>query len=121
MSIVLFVSYNSTSLKPRPAFGTAWITLSVFVNIYVTDMICLRLYQQRKVFKSTLSSVHLTSYSGFTAILLESALPLAVCGVVAVVFYARTAFLPKSLWPAILVIWFTFSVSSFHFENSKRR
>lgn len=64
----------------------AWISFSVSVNVLVTAFISFRLLSQCKRLSKVLGPSHLAKYTGATAVLVESALPYTVAGLIAVIF-----------------------------------
>ena len=93
-------------------FATVWVLLSVFVNVSVTSLICLRIIRTRSQLESlnVLESRHLAKYTGVMAILIESALPFSVCGVVAAPFFINANVMMVYAAPAVMTLWFCLSV-----------
>jgi hypothetical protein len=90
-----------------------WVALSVFVNISVTAMICFRIIQTRKRLEKVLDPSYLVKYTGAVSILIESALPFSVFGIVSAAFYTNghLAMLPAA--NAIVGAWYCLSVCQF--------
>ncbi|KAJ2921241.1 hypothetical protein H1R20_g15854, partial [Candolleomyces eurysporus] len=75
----LFPSQNRTANGHREA---AWIFLTVSTNIMVTALISFRLLSAHRNFSKSIPNRNLKLYTGAVAILIESALPLSVLGLV---------------------------------------
>ncbi|TEB22003.1 hypothetical protein FA13DRAFT_1528374 [Coprinellus micaceus] len=93
MAIVAFAANIGTnSLKPsyNTLFST-WIALSVASNTMSTGMIAGKLVWERRKLSKALQASHLVKYTTATAILIESALPLALAGIVSSIVFAQRA------------------------------
>ncbi|RXW11708.1 hypothetical protein EST38_g14147 [Candolleomyces aberdarensis] len=77
--VCLFPSKNRTANGHREA---AWIFLTVSTNIMVTALISFRLLSAHRSFSKSIPNRNLKLYTGAVAILIESALPLSVLGLV---------------------------------------
>ena len=89
-------------------FGVPWASLSVSLNIVVTCLISYQLLSARHQLKKTLPAESLQMYTGITAILVESALPFSVMGIIFAVTYGKN----MDVGPAFLFVWATLCVSS---------
>ncbi|RXW16363.1 hypothetical protein EST38_g9491 [Candolleomyces aberdarensis] len=83
------------SNRPNPTFflppyETAGTILTVSTNLIVTGMISVHLIRARRSLSKVLPSSQLTLYTGVVAILVESALPLSVFGLVYAVIILYT-------------------------------
>ncbi|KAH6907481.1 hypothetical protein BKA70DRAFT_1283124 [Coprinopsis sp. MPI-PUGE-AT-0042] len=91
----------------------AWIFLSVAVNCMVTGLISWRLFRIRKDLAGILSREDLRIYLGVVAILVESALPLALSGIVFAAFSGVSSTPRNRAGRNIaLLLWFTFNALS---------
>ncbi|KAF4620402.1 hypothetical protein D9613_001180 [Agrocybe pediades] len=84
-------------------FGVPWASLSVSLNIIVTGLISYQLLSARHQLKKTLPAESLQMYTGVTAILVESALPFSLMGIVFAVTYGKN----MDVGPAFLFVWAT--------------
>jgi hypothetical protein len=64
--------------------------LTVSTNFVVTSLITFRLLRARRALAKVLPSADMRVYTGVIAILIESAAPLAVCGIVAAILQQLT-------------------------------
>jgi len=88
--------------------GVAWASLSVSVNIIVTALVVYQLTRIRKQLGSVLPPDALRTYTGLTAIIVESAMPFSIIGIVFAVTYGKQ----MDVGPAFLLVWTVFSVST---------
>lgn len=88
-------------------FGVPWISISISFNVLVTAIIASRLMYAHHKMRFIVSPAENQTYTGATAILVESALPLAVIGIVFAVFYAKSS--PAAI--AFSAVWGSFVVS----------
>ena len=113
MAIVTFVSIrSSTSIFARinTKALSSWIYLSVGVNFLVTALITFRLLRLRRQMAQFMPVSELRVYLGVVAILVESAVPLTLTGLV-----FATVSNPKTVQERIpngmfLVLWFSLNV-----------
>ena len=70
--------------------------LTVLTNVLVTALITFRLLRARHTLSKVFSKKHLQLYTGVVAILIESALPLTVSGVIAGALLLATTTISKS-------------------------
>ncbi|RXW23260.1 hypothetical protein EST38_g2595 [Candolleomyces aberdarensis] len=100
-------------------FGPARTFLTILTNIMVTGLIALHLLYARKKLQKLFPSRDLQLYTGIVAILIESALPLTIFGIVYAIM--STVGLPKSTEPisqfliayySICTLFFSFCVSA---------
>ena len=95
-------------------FGVPWAALSVSLNIIVTCLITIKLLRARRQLKKSLPEHSLRMYTGVAAILVESALPFSVLGIVFAVTYGKNL----DVGPAFLFVWATFCVCSVPVHHS---
>ncbi|KAG7443415.1 uncharacterized protein BT62DRAFT_935031 [Guyanagaster necrorhizus] len=69
-------------------FAIAWICLTVGFNVIVTALICYRLLSFHKASRETLPSELTNTYTGISAMMLESAAPFTISGIVYVIAFA---------------------------------
>ncbi|KAG7443430.1 uncharacterized protein BT62DRAFT_935046 [Guyanagaster necrorhizus] len=69
-------------------FAIAWICLTVGFNVIVTALICYRLLSFHKVSRETLPSELTNTYTSISAMMLESAAPFTISGIVYVIAFA---------------------------------
>ncbi|KAJ7650703.1 hypothetical protein FB45DRAFT_888553 [Roridomyces roridus] len=86
------------------SLGTPWLVLTLVFNVVTTSMISFRLFLVSRTMRSVLSKERAQLYTGVIAILVESALPFTLLGIVYVVLYIRSD--PESL--ALADIWGAF-------------
>ncbi|KAI0319584.1 hypothetical protein OF83DRAFT_1054702 [Amylostereum chailletii] len=84
-------------------FDVPWTALSVALNIVVTCLITYRILRARRALRETLSPESLRVFTGVIAILIESALPFSVLGIVFTVTYGKNL----DGGPAFSFIWGT--------------
>jgi hypothetical protein len=105
---------TNTNITPRlgAKFVAVWILLSVFINVSLTSLICLRIILTRRqlVHLDVFEPQHLAKYTGVMAILVESALPLAIAGVFAAPFFMLKTKVVVGSWHAVTSMWYFFSV-----------
>jgi len=89
-------------------FGVPWAALSVSLNIIVTCLITFKLLSARRQLKQSLPEDSLRMYTGVSAILVESALPFSVLGIVFAVTYGKNL----DVGPAFLFVWAAFCALS---------
>ncbi|KAJ7150142.1 hypothetical protein C8R43DRAFT_887459 [Mycena crocata] len=82
-------------------FGIPWLVLTIVFNILVTAMICARLISMRSNAMHILGASAARKYTGRLAILVESACPFTILGMVYLGTYAKQV--PESL--ALADIW----------------
>ncbi|KAJ7923058.1 hypothetical protein B0H13DRAFT_91096 [Mycena leptocephala] len=90
------------------SFGVPYFWMTISLNIITTSLICGRLLSVRNRVRSILGEQYCQTYTGVVAVLLESALPFTVLGIVYVISYARNS--PYSF--AFLQIWADFCAIS---------
>ncbi|KAF6756297.1 hypothetical protein DFP72DRAFT_1066659 [Ephemerocybe angulata] len=71
-------------------FGSLWTFSSVATNILATALISYRLIRSRRKLSPLVDSQDLSLYTGVLAILIESALPLSICGMAYAIILAIT-------------------------------
>lgn len=89
-------------------FGVPWAALSVALNIVVTALITYQLMRCRKQLKRILPEDALRMYTGVSAILIESALPFSILGILFAITYGKN----MDVGPAFLFVWATFCALS---------
>ncbi|KAG2355111.1 hypothetical protein BDR07DRAFT_1474179 [Suillus spraguei] len=87
-------------------FGISWVALTVGFNVIVTGLIISRLLFFHRKVRSILSDEQRSTYTGTAAIMVESALPFTVLGIVYLVTYILG--IPSAT--AVGIIWGTFVV-----------
>ncbi|KAJ7139727.1 hypothetical protein C8R44DRAFT_606196 [Mycena epipterygia] len=90
------------------SFGVPYFWMTIGLNIITTSLICVRLLSVRNRVRAILGEQYCQTYTGVVAVLLESALPFTVLGIVYVISYARNS--PYSF--AFLQIWADFCAIS---------
>ncbi|KAK7041930.1 hypothetical protein VNI00_008912 [Paramarasmius palmivorus] len=70
-------------------FGVPYVALTLSVNIIVTLLICARLLAVRNQMRTLLGPEHATMYTSIVAIMIESAAPFTVLGILYVITYAQ--------------------------------
>jgi len=70
-------------------FGTPYYTLTIALNIIITTLICLRLFYFSRRIKHILGPDGAKTYTGIAAILIESAAPYSLVGLMFLIPYAR--------------------------------
>lgn len=78
------------------------------MNILITGLICLRLYQLGKQAKSAIGVKNAEPYTNLAAILVESAAPYTIVGIILLPFYARG----NNIALSIGQVWSKLTVSS---------
>jgi len=89
-------------------FGISWVALTVSFNIIVTALISFRLLFIHHKIQSVFVDGQRSPYTGIVAILVESALPFTVLGIVYLGTYIKG--LPSAL--AVGIVWGTLVVCS---------
>lgn len=92
-------------------YSTAWVALSVTVNTMSTALIVGKLVYERRRLSKVLAHGHLVKYVTATAILVESAVPLTVVGIISSVVLTRSRNMP--LVAVVFSVWFCLSVCIF--------
>jgi hypothetical protein len=87
-------------------FGISWVALTVSFNIIVTALIIFRLLSFYRRVQSVLTDEQRSTYTGTMAILVESALPFTVLGIVYLATYIQGV--PSAT--ALGMVWGTFVV-----------
>jgi len=70
-------------------FGTPYYTLTIVLNIVITTLICLRLFYFSRRIKHILGPDGAKTYTGIAAILIESAAPYSLVGLMFLIPYAK--------------------------------
>ena len=95
-------------LNGTPAnFGVPWVALTISLNIILTIMICARLLMMRSQVRSLLTDEMAQTYTSILAILVESALPFSLPGIVFLITYVRN----DPFATAFAFVWGDFCVS----------
>jgi hypothetical protein len=104
-----YLSENFLALDLN-TLSSVWISLSVAANCISTALIAGKLIYERRRLSTVLGAPHLTKYTVASAILVESAMPLALFGIAtAVVFRSGENVALITIVPSI---WFCLSVST---------
>ncbi|KAK7041694.1 hypothetical protein VNI00_008983 [Paramarasmius palmivorus] len=93
---------------PAVDFGIPYIALTLSVNITVTTLICGRLLTARNQMKSLLGPHHARTYTNIIAMMIESAAPFTVLGIIFAITYA----LHSSISIAFVQVWGDFCAIS---------
>lgn len=94
--------------EPGAVYFSAWVALSVTVNTMSTALIVGKLLYERRQFAKVLAHGHLAKYITATAILVESAVPLTLVGIVSSVTLIQNTNMP--LMAVAFSVWFCLSV-----------
>jgi hypothetical protein len=87
-------------------FGTPYYSLTIGLNIVVTALICYRLISLSNVIRESMGNENAKIYTGVASIMIESALPYSLFGIVFLVPYARGSLVAVALgqvWAKITV------------------
>lgn len=103
-----YLSENLLALDLN-TLGSVWISLSVAANCIATALIAGKLIYERRRLSTVLDAPHLTKYTVASAILVESAMPLALFGIATAVVFRRGE--NVALIAIVPSIWFCLSVS----------
>ncbi|KAL0063237.1 hypothetical protein AAF712_009839 [Marasmius tenuissimus] len=90
------------------AFGVPYMALTISLNIIVTLLICSRLIAVKNRLQNTLGPHHARMYTGVNAIMVESAAPFTILGIIYLITYARHS--PTSI--AFVQVWGDFCALS---------
>jgi hypothetical protein len=88
-------------------FGVPWISLTVSLNGILTAMITIRLLMAHNTLQSVMGPEHSKQYIGIIAILVESAAPFTILGIVFAVLYSKS--IPEEVF--FSSVWGIFCVS----------
>jgi hypothetical protein len=103
-----YMSDNFLALNLN-ALGSVWISLSVATNCVSTALIAGKLIYERRKLSTILDATHLVKYTTASAILVESAMPLALFGIAAAIaFRSGENVVFTTIVPSL---WFCLSVS----------
>ncbi|KAL0071713.1 hypothetical protein AAF712_000635 [Marasmius tenuissimus] len=89
-------------------FGVPYTALTISMNIIVTLLICGRLVAVKNKIQHTLGPHHARMYTSVIAIMVESAAPFTILGIIYVITYARHS--PTSI--AFVQVWGDFCALS---------
>ena len=78
-------------------FGTPYYSMTIGLNILVTALICARLLRLSRAVRETMGDENARLYTGVAAILVESALPYSLTGIMFLVPYARGSLVSVAL------------------------
>lgn len=78
-------------------FGTPYYAMTIGLNILVTALICARLLALSRAVRATMGAENARLYTGVAAILVESAAPYSLVGIVFLVPYARGSLVSVAL------------------------
>jgi len=97
-------------LNGKPTrLAVPWVSLSVSLNVIVTSMICFRLLRMRTSAREMLSPETVRMYTSIAAMLIESAAPFTILGIIVVVIGAQR----QPLTWGFAYIWSMFCVECF--------
>ncbi|KAK0226228.1 hypothetical protein IW262DRAFT_1360609 [Armillaria fumosa] len=83
---------DSSVFKGRAATcGVSWVVLTVSFNVVVTTMICGRIFLLQRSIRKWMDAETVKMYTGIIALMVESALPFTVLGVVFIATYVRAS------------------------------
>ncbi|KAL0961080.1 hypothetical protein HGRIS_006063 [Hohenbuehelia grisea] len=101
---------GSDFFRQQTNFAIPWVVLSVALNLFCTAVIALRLLKARSAMRDVgaLQDGELKTYTGVIAILVESALPFSILGIV----FAITLGQNNAASPSLAFIWGTFCALS---------
>ncbi|KAJ2923528.1 hypothetical protein H1R20_g13566, partial [Candolleomyces eurysporus] len=88
----IFTYRNDLPNKSIRVYETAYIFLVVSTNVLVTFLIVFHLLRARRTLSKLLPSKDMRLYTGVVAILIESALPLSIFGIIAAALVVGTSF-----------------------------
>jgi hypothetical protein len=101
--------------RQAPTFETARTFLNVFTNIMVTGLISFYIFYARRFLAQVLPAKDMQVYTGVLAILVESALPLSVFGIIYAALGAAGVPKTNEAAASYLVFWYLFSALFFSF------
>lgn len=81
-------AHDEVAARLSPLFLQSWIFLSIGVNVIVTGLVAYRLLKIRRQMATALAARDLKIYLGIVGILVESALPLTISGLVFAITFA---------------------------------
>ncbi|TFY83148.1 hypothetical protein EWM64_g865 [Hericium alpestre] len=107
-TIIESVSPGSNIVKGATiSFEVPYMALSVGLNIIVTLLISSRLFMMRRQIAKVMAPELANTYTNIIAILVESAAPLAIAGILAIIFIQRESpvlYTFVQLWGAVCVL-----------------
>ncbi|KAJ2913714.1 hypothetical protein MD484_g6704, partial [Candolleomyces efflorescens] len=114
IGILQLVPQVTKDPQGNPKFTSAWIYLSVAVNASITALISFRLLKARRYFSRVLPSgpqttLDLNLYRGVVAILVESAMPLSLSGIIFAAVYDPKNVEQQIVKTTFLCLYFSFS------------
>jgi hypothetical protein len=92
-------------------FGVPWTVLTVALNAMVTILIIIPILRARNGMKNILPDDTVKIYTGVSAVLVESALPVTILGIIYAILYGTN----NEVAPAFTFIWGTFCVMNLFF------
>ncbi|KAK0484356.1 hypothetical protein EDD18DRAFT_708626 [Armillaria luteobubalina] len=69
--------------------GISWVVLTVSFNVVVTTMICARIFLFQRYIRKNVDAETAKMYTGIIALMIESALPFTVLGIIFIATYVR--------------------------------
>ena len=91
-------------------FGTPYYSMTIGLNILVTALICYRLLGLSRIVRESMGEENAKLYTGVAAILIESAAPYSLTGIMFLVPYARGSLISVALGQ----VWAKCTVSPLH-------
>ncbi|KAK0460964.1 uncharacterized protein EV420DRAFT_168874 [Desarmillaria tabescens] len=83
---------DSSVFKGKAAScGVSWVVLTVSFNVVVTTMICARIFSLQRSVRKYMDAETAKMYTGIIALLVESALPFTVLGIIFIATYVRAS------------------------------
>jgi hypothetical protein len=86
-TIVASEPHSSLWASKTKRFGLPYWALSIFLNVAITVCIVTKLFITRKLLRETMGPEYGRAYTGVAAMLIESAAPYALVGVILLVLY----------------------------------
>ncbi|KAK0195719.1 hypothetical protein F5146DRAFT_301745 [Armillaria mellea] len=81
---------DSNVFKGKAAnFGVSWVVLTVSFNVVVTTMICARILLLQRSIRKYMDAETAKMYTSIVALMVESALPFTVLGIIFIAAYVR--------------------------------
>lgn len=114
-TLVLAVFELATSFTPGGFFfgaksinfGTPYYSMTIGLNIIVTALICYRMLSLSKLVKAAMGEENARLYTSVAAIMVESAAPYSLTGLVFLIPYARSSMISVAFGQ----VWAKFTVS----------
>ncbi|PBK74213.1 hypothetical protein ARMSODRAFT_951814 [Armillaria solidipes] len=83
---------DSNVFKGKAAnYGVSWVVLTVSFNVVVTTMICARIFSLQRSIRKYMDAETAKMYTSIIALMVESALPFTVLGIIFIATYVRAS------------------------------